>query len=66
MRQQLAAAPETAHLTSDGFLVAGLLANYHKYDARNAMLVRFEDLVDDGIMSRIRNAVTFNLQLAIQ
>lgn len=35
-----------------------VLANYHKYAARNAMLVRFEDLVDEGIMKRVREAAS--------
>lgn len=39
----------------------GILANYHKYEARNAMLVRFEDLVDEGIMKRVREAASISL-----
>lgn len=34
----------------------GILANFRKYEARNAMLVRFEDLVDETIMRRVREA----------
>lgn len=45
----------------DSFLMLGILANYHKYEARNAMLVRFEDLVDEGIMKRVREAASLSL-----
>lgn len=34
----------------------GILANYRKFEARNAMLVRFEDLIDETVMRRIREA----------
>lgn len=45
-------------------LMLGILANYHKYEARNAILVRFEDLVDDGIMKRLRESASASLLLA--
>jgi hypothetical protein len=48
-------------MAADGFLMLGILANYHKYEARNAMLVRFEDLVDEGIMRRVREAASLSL-----
>jgi hypothetical protein len=56
--------PSAAHLTADGFLMLGILANYRKFEARNAMLVRFEDLVDETIMRRIREAVSTALEQA--
>lgn len=55
---QLIVDPPTAHLAADGFLLLGILANYHKFEARNAMLVRFEDLVDETIMRRVREAAS--------
>lgn len=42
----------------------GILANYHKYEARNAMLVRFEDLVDETIMRRLRETAATSLQIS--
>lgn len=42
----------------------GILANYRKFEARNAMLVRFEDLVDETIMRRIREAISTALEQA--
>lgn len=42
-------------------MMLGILANYHKYEARNAILVRFEDLVDEGIMRRVREAASISL-----
>lgn len=48
-------------MAADSFLMLGILANYHKYEARNAMLVRFEDLVDEGIMKRVREAASISL-----
>ena len=61
---QLVADAATAHLAADSFLVLGILANYHKYETRNAMLVRFEDLVDETIMKRVREAAALSLQQA--
>ena len=58
---KLVSDPRTAHMAADSFLMLGILANYHKYEARNAMLVRFEDLVDEGTMKRVREAASISL-----
>lgn len=42
----------------------GVLANFHKFETRNPMLVRFEDLVDELIMKRVSEAAAAALEQA--
>lgn len=48
--------PETTSMAFNAALLIGLLANFRKFEARNPVLMRLEDLVDDQVM-RVRSAL---------